>query len=172
MVLARPFCYLRGMNQATYGTSPLVLRAMATLRIYVGLLWLAYGTSKLEPNWVGGKLEFLQAVKSCLPATAPPFRAFLEHVVIPNQALFGQMIAFGETVVGVALVFGVVAKVAAAGGMFLSLNYFVATGGYASRFGLMTLELLLFVVCFFLLATPSNQAFAIDTLIGRRRYPH
>ena len=52
------------MNQATYGTSPFVLRAMAALRIYVGLLWLAYGASKLEPNWVGGKLEFLQAVKS------------------------------------------------------------------------------------------------------------
>ena len=55
--------------------------------------------------------------------------------------------------------------------MFLSLNYFVATGVYASRFGFMTLELLLFVVCLFLLATPSNQAFALDILIERRRRP-
>ncbi|HEX3457927.1 MAG TPA: TQO small subunit DoxD [Candidatus Baltobacteraceae bacterium] len=156
------------MDQATHGTSPFVRRAMAALRIYVGLLWLAYGTSKFEPNWVGGKLEFLQAVRSCLPATAQPFRGFLEQVVIPNQALFGTLIAFGETLVGVALVFGFVAKVGAAGGMFLSLNYFFATGGYASRFGLMTLELLLFVVCLFLLATPSNQAFALDVLIGRQ----
>lgn len=143
---------------------------LAAARAYVGVLWLNYGTSKFEPNWA--RTEFLSALKDCIADTSGPIHEFLVNVAVPNQALFAQAIAVGETLVGITLILGLFTKVGALGGMLLSLTYYFATGRYAHRFGVESLELLLFVICLLLLALPSERRLSVDSaILSRRRSP-
>jgi uncharacterized membrane protein YphA (DoxX/SURF4 family) len=143
----------------------LQLRWLAAARIYVGLLWFVYGTSKFGPKWTSGL--FLSAVKECISSTTGPIHDFLANIVVPNQAVFGQAIAVGETLVGVSLVLGLLTKAGAAGGMFLSFTYYLATGKYSNHLGIESLELLLFVTCTIMLVLPSGRCFSLDALIHR-----
>ena len=144
-----------------------VSRWLAAARVYVGCVWFAYGTSKFEPDWA--RTEFLSTVKDCVAHSSGPIHAFLSDVVVPNQSTFALLIAYGETLVGIALVLGLLTKAGAIGGMFLSMNYFVATGQYKSRFGLESIELMLFVFSLLLLVLPSAQTFSLDSLVRRIR---
>jgi uncharacterized membrane protein YphA (DoxX/SURF4 family) len=139
---------------------------LAAARIYVGAVWLTYGTSKFEPNWA--RTEFLSAIRDCIAGTSGPIHGLLVNIVVANQALFAQAIAVGETLVGISLILGLFTKAGALGGMFLSLNYYFATGKYAHRFGLESLELLLFVVCLLLLVLPSARLLSVDSAISKR----
>jgi uncharacterized membrane protein YphA (DoxX/SURF4 family) len=139
---------------------------LAAARIYVGAVWLTYGTSKFEPNWA--RTEFLSAIRDCIAGTSGPIHGLLVNIVVANQALFAQAIAVGETLVGISLILGLFTKAGALGGMFLSLNYYFATGKYAHRFGLESLELLLSVVCLLLLVLPSARLLSVDSAISKR----
>lgn len=143
------------------------LTALAALRVYLGLVWFTYGSSKFEQNWAGGQREFLSAVTDAAKGTGEPFRSFLIDVVIPHQAVFAQLIAFGETLVGISLIFGLLTRAGAAGAIFLSANYYFATGRYLSHFGLESIELMLLVVSLYVLMSPSNAVLSIDRWIRR-----
>jgi len=143
------------------------LRWLAAARVYLGCVWFAFGTSKFEPDWA--RTEFLSAVKDCVAHSSGPIHAFLSGVVVPNQSTFATLIAYGETLVGIALVLGLLTKAGAIGGMFLSLNYFLMTGQYKSRLGLESLELMLFVFSLLLLVLPSARTFSLDSLVRRIR---
>jgi uncharacterized membrane protein YphA (DoxX/SURF4 family) len=140
---------------------------LAAARVYLGCVWFAYGTSKFEPDWA--KSEFLSAVNDCVTHSSGPMHAFLTGVVVPNQHTFALLIAYGETLVGISLILGLFTKVGAVGGMFLSLNYFAATGQYKNRFGFESIELMLFVFSLLLLALPGARTFSIDSLVRRIR---
>lgn len=142
--------------------------ALPALRIYTGLVWLTYGKSKFEPDWAGGKHEFLSAVTFAASSTGEPFRSFLHHVVIPNQAVFANLIAFGETLVGISLVLGLLTKAGSLGGAFLAANYYFATGRYSLYFGIESIELMLLALSVYLLIAPSGASFSLDAFIKRR----
>lgn len=115
---------------------------LALFRAYMGCFWLVYGTSKLEPNWASGKREVLEAVTFSAEDTTEPFSGFLVNFVVPHQAVFAELIAYGETLVGVALLLGLLTKAGAAGSIFLAINYFVTTGRFKIYFGIESLELM------------------------------
>jgi thiosulfate dehydrogenase [quinone] large subunit len=143
------------------------LVALAALRVYLGLVWFTYGRSKLEPNWAGGTREFLSAVADAASSTSGPFKAFLTGVVIPHQRVFAELIAYGELLVGIALILGLLTKVGALGGAFLSLTYFFETGKFERHFGLMSFELMLFAVSAFILVTPADRIASADSVLRR-----
>jgi thiosulfate dehydrogenase [quinone] large subunit len=144
-------------------------RWFAFARVYVGLVWFAYGASKFEPNWAAPNGEFLSAVKDAVSKTSGPMHDFVVSVVIPNQHVFALLIAYGETLVGISLILGLLTKAGAVGGMFLSLNYYLATGQYRFLFGIESLELMLFVFCLLLLVFPSDAVLSVDSLLRRAR---
>jgi uncharacterized membrane protein YphA (DoxX/SURF4 family) len=139
------------------------------LRVYLGLVWFTYGKSKLEPNWAGGRHEFLSAVTDAASSTTGPFKAFLTSVVVPHQNIFAELVAYGELLVGIALILGLLTKVGAFGGVFLSLTYFLETGKFERHFGLMSFELMLFAVSLFILVTPADRFASIDSALRRTR---
>jgi uncharacterized membrane protein YphA (DoxX/SURF4 family) len=141
---------------------------LAFARIYVGLLWLAYGTSKLEPAWSAPAGEFFQAAQYAAGQISGPMHDFIVSVVLPHQGLFAQLVAYGETLVGISLFFGLLKNAGASGGMFLALTYYLATGKYGSRLGVESLEGLLFVFCLLILVLPSARWFSLDALIENR----
>ncbi len=106
------------------------------LRIWLGYQWLEAGTHKLtNPKWVqtGEALQgfWLSAVK--IPETGRPaitydwYRTFLQ-ALLDAQAYtwFAKVIAVGETLVGIGLIIGAFAGIAAFFGGFMNWNFMLA----------------------------------------------
>jgi hypothetical protein len=67
------------------------------------------------------------------------------------------------------LILGLLTKVGALGGAFLSLTYFFETGKFERHFGLMSFELMLFAVSLFIFVTPADRFASIDSMLWRTR---
>ena len=72
-------------------------------------------------------------VKGALALTAGPhpavqgwYASFLQSFVVPNAAAFSYMVTFGEVLVGLGLIFGVLTGIAAFFGVFMNLNFMLA----------------------------------------------
>lgn len=89
--------------------------ALAGLRIFVGVLWLANLSWKLPPDFGrddprGLLYSFRQAERHALVG---PLRDFVEDVVIPHFTLFGSLVFAVELVAGVLLFLGLFTRLGA-----------------------------------------------------------
>lgn len=123
------------------------------VRVYVGWQWLEAGWGKItgpdSPAWVGvnsgkalsgfiqgalGKTEVALTEAAKLAGKTGPvhpdvagwYAKFLENVVLPNAATWAHMVAWGELLVGAALILGVLTGIAAFFGLFMNLNFLLA----------------------------------------------
>jgi uncharacterized membrane protein YphA (DoxX/SURF4 family) len=114
-------------------------RWLAFVRIVVGAWFLKSVLTKLTAGLAFGFLPILEPtarwldfmptkVSEYTAGGAGWYAAFLRQVVLPNAHTFATLTAFGEAVVGVGLTLGLFARPAAVVGLFLSLNYLMATG--------------------------------------------
>jgi thiosulfate dehydrogenase [quinone] large subunit len=114
-------------------------RWLAVLRILVGLWFVKALWSKMDLVLLGGFIPFL-GVEPRWIAMMPQligrqmaenpigwYRAFVEQNVLANPVLFAQFVAWGEVLVGLSLTLGLFAGLGALGGLWLSLNYGLAT---------------------------------------------
>jgi thiosulfate dehydrogenase [quinone] large subunit len=114
-------------------------RWLALLRVVVGLYFLKALWTKLTIVLVGGFLP-LPAVSSRWVEAMPKivakqasenpilfYKAFLEGTVLPNALLFAQLTAWGETLVGLGLTFGLITGLSSLGGLLLVASYGLAT---------------------------------------------
>jgi thiosulfate dehydrogenase [quinone] large subunit len=108
------------------------------VRLYLGYEWLTAGLGKLtnpEGVWVGAKAGaaitgFLGGALKKTGGEHPDVQGFyawfIEHVALPNAALFSYLVTFGEILVGVALILGLFTGIAAFFGGFLNANFLLA----------------------------------------------
>jgi thiosulfate dehydrogenase [quinone] large subunit len=120
------------------------------VRLYIGYEWLAAGWEKLtgysiafdsfgkstRGAWVfsghdgaaikGFVTSAVAQASGAHPAVQGWSAAFLQSFVLPNVALFAYVITFGEILVGVALILGILTGIAAFFGVFMNLNYLLA----------------------------------------------
>ncbi len=121
------------------------------VRLYVGYEWLIAGLEKLTGRdftigstfgkvvsspWVFGAhdgaaikgfvMGALAQTGGAHPAVQGWYAAFLQNVVLPNATLFAYMVTFGEVLVGVALILGILTGIAAFFGVFMNMNYLLA----------------------------------------------
>ena len=97
--------------------------ALAGLRIFMGILWLANLSWKLPPDFGrddprGLLYSFRQAEQYALVG---PLRDFVHDVVIPHFTLFGSLVFSVELIAGVLLFFGLFTRVGAVVGTGQSL---------------------------------------------------
>ncbi len=118
----------------TSGPTPaetiIMARAFTALRIFTGLVWLSNGVAKLigkatydigfmSFNLVDrGVAEFILKDASSRTSIAP-LGAFYRNVVLPHFGLFGWFLTIAELAIGLGLVFGVLPRAAALGGLLL-----------------------------------------------------
>lgn len=116
------------------------------LRIYVGLQWFTAGEHKVgDPAWVstGAALKGFWASAIAVPAApAKPlitfdwYRSFLQFLLSAQTYVwFGKLVAYGELLVGIALIVGAFTGIAAVLGGLMNWNYIMA--GSASTNGLL-----------------------------------
>ncbi len=109
-------------------------QGLALLRIGFGVYYLVQGFAKLQSGWLASPEillnQFLTGPNGNLTRnTVEPFyRPFLENVVVPNAALFAQLVALGELAVGLSLVLGLGTRLGGLGGAWLNLHYMLLKG--------------------------------------------
>lgn len=106
------------------------------VRLYVGYAWIMAGWGKVtNPAWVGpdaGKAisGFLTgAVAKSVgehPSVSGWYAEFIKNIALPNAAAFSYLVAFGELLVGVALILGIFTGIAAFFGAFMNMNFLFA----------------------------------------------
>ena len=106
------------------------------VRVYVGWEWLQAGWEKVQsPAWVGGQAGTalkgfvtgaLQKTAGAHPDVFGWYGSFLQSFVSNHLVLFSYVVAFGELLVGVALIIGLLTGIAAFFGSFMNANYLFA----------------------------------------------
>ena len=135
------------------------------IRLYIGYEWLVAGWDKIiSPSWVGAKAGtalggFLNNSISLTTGAHPVVQAwyavFLKAVILPTVGFWSYVVAFGETLVGLALIVGVFTGIAAFFGFFMNMNYLLA--GSVS-----TNPILLFLTIFIILAWKTAGWWGLD----------
>ncbi len=143
------------------------------IRLYVGWEWLYAGYEKvINPVWVGSKagVAITGFVNGALaktvgvhPDVSQWYAWFLSHVVLPNAGLWSYAISFGEVLVGLGLIFGVITTIAAFFGFFMNLNYLLA-GTVSTNPQLLILSLLI------MLAHKVASNIGLQKFIFRKKY--
>jgi thiosulfate dehydrogenase [quinone] large subunit len=118
------------------------------LRLYLGWEWLQPGWGKLHnPAWTGSQAgaAITGFVTNALtkaggehPDVQGWYAWFLQHAVLTHSIFWSYLIAWGETLVGVALILGIFTGIAAFFGSFMNLSYLLA--------GTVSLNPVLFVI--------------------------
>jgi len=99
---------------------------IALLRIYTGIFFAWHGIGKISGgDFANGMTGFLT---SRLESSFPFYRPFIEAVVLPNSGIFAAMVAWGELLIGLALIVGLATRYAAVAGAFLVANFWFAKG--------------------------------------------
>src|SRR5216684_2726390 len=121
------------------------------VRLYVGYQWITAGLDKLtgysftldgsfgtkvSSPWVFGAHDgaaikgfvggALAQASGPYPAVQSWYASFLQNVVLPNATLFAYLVTFGEVLIGLGLIFGVLTGIAAFFGVFMNLNFMLA----------------------------------------------
>jgi thiosulfate dehydrogenase [quinone] large subunit len=135
------------------------------VRVYLGFQWLEAGLGKIgSPAWTGSNAGAavngfisgaLQKTTGDHPAVQGWYGWFLENLVQPNTKIFGYLVAYGEVLVGIALILGLFAGIAAFFGSFMNMNYLLS--GIVS-----TNPILLFLSLFLILAWRTAGWWGLD----------
>lgn len=106
------------------------------LRLYVGYEWLSAGWDKLHSAaWVGSSAgtaltgfvnNALAKASSAHPDVQGWYAAFLQGIVLSHAAFWSTLVAWGETLIGIALILGLFTGIAAFFGSFMNVNYLLA----------------------------------------------
>lgn len=111
------------------------------VRVYVGWSFLEAGWHKVQDTTAAGNyildgagiLAFWKRIAAIPAAPAKPaitfdwYRGFIQFLIDNHLENFmGKLIAFGETAVGLGLIFGAFSGIAAVSGAFMNLNFLLA----------------------------------------------
>lgn len=106
------------------------------VRLYVGWAWIQAGLDKINnPAWTGldagtSLSSFIQGALQKTAGAHPDvqgwYGSFLMNVVLPHADKWSHMVAYGEFLVGLALIVGAFTGIAAFFGLFMNLNYLLA----------------------------------------------
>lgn len=151
---------------------------MAVLRIAIGFYFIKALWTKLDVVLLGGFVPFVRVEHRWLDVMSdivarqaagnpfPWYKAFLQHTVLTHSVIFADLTAWGETFVGISLVFGLMSGLGALGGLLLSVSYGVASQHLSpASFGF---HYVLVVVMALLFLARSGRDHGLDAWIARR----
>src|SRR5215208_6178006 len=98
--------------------------ALAILRVYLGIIFLLAASPKVQRDPIPEYRAFVQQV--AMERGHPFYQRFAERVVLPNAPAIAVVITWGELLVGVTLILGLLTRGSAALGILLSINYMLA----------------------------------------------
>ncbi|MCH9693085.1 MAG: DoxX family protein [Gammaproteobacteria bacterium] len=95
------------------------------LRVYTGAFFAYHGFGKVKGgNFADSLAGFVGSQENSYGF----FRPFLDSVVLPNKALFGFLVSWGELAVGLALIVGLMTRYASIAGAVMLASFWFAKG--------------------------------------------
>lgn len=120
---------------------------LTLIRIYIGYTWLTSGLGKIMSGGFDASGFMQGAIASSKGADAAVqgwWGVFLEKVALPNAGLFSFMVQWGEVLVGIALILGIVTNFAAL--MGITMNFAFLFSGTVSVNGQMAVLTIFLIV--------------------------
>lgn len=105
------------------------------IRLYLGYVWLMAGWRKIfDEAWTGSKAGaavsgFVQGALAKAEEGGDVsgwYASFLENIVLPNAKLFSYLVAYGEVLVGLGLIVGLLTGIAAFFGGLMNVSFLFA----------------------------------------------
>ncbi len=105
------------------------------IRLYLGCVWLMAGWHKIfDEAWTGSKAGaavsgFVQGALAKAEEGGDVsgwYASFLESIVLPNAKLFSYLVAYGEVLVGLGLIVGLLTGIAAFFGGLMNVSFLFA----------------------------------------------
>jgi uncharacterized membrane protein YphA (DoxX/SURF4 family) len=150
---------------------------IALLRVVVGAWFLKAVWTKLTVSYAWGVVPYLDVAPRFInfhPKRVADFAAgnpvewygdFLQQVVLPHAALFARLQAYGEAIVGIGLLVGFCVGATALLGLFLSINYGLATQWMS--FAQQGFHLLLITSMIIFFGARAGRVWGLDGLLLR-----
>jgi uncharacterized membrane protein YphA (DoxX/SURF4 family) len=151
---------------------------LALLRIVVGLYFVKSLITKMSIVLLGGVLP-VPAVSGRWLAVMPKivakqasdnpvtfYKEFLEGTVLTHSSTFAHLTAWGETVTGLGLTLGLCTGLASVVGLFLVINYGLATQWMSP--GQQGFHIVLFFLMIAFFFSRAGRAWGVDGWIARR----
>ena len=147
--------------------SPLTYaRWLAALRIFTGIFWLLHGVPKLlNPKFFGADGMMAGMIREAVSNTSGTHHDFLVNVVLPNAGFFSHLVAWGETLTGVSLLLGLLARLGGAGGVFLTFNYFMMAGSYGRITSFASMDTAVMALSFINIVLPTSVIWGLDGVL-------
>ena len=144
------------------------LAYLIPLRLWIGGYLLYQGIRKYlrdfpHADWIKAQIGDLDKVE--LYAW---YKSFLVDVVAPNRELFGTLVMYGEILVGLCLVLGLLTRFSSAVGLFMLLNYYFGPGMARGVAVLGQQQTFLVSLLVILLSNPG-RAFGLDGFLFKKK---
>ncbi|MDG5786846.1 DoxX family protein [Evansella sp. AB-P1] len=99
---------------------------LTIIRIYIGWLWLSAGFGKVTEGF--NAAGYLTGVvnNEMVMEQYPTYHAFIENFALPNAGVFSFLVAWGEVLVGLGLILGVLTTAAAFFGIVMNFAFMFA----------------------------------------------
>jgi thiosulfate dehydrogenase [quinone] large subunit len=138
--------------------------ALTAVRVTVGLLFLNSAIGKLtSPTYISG---FAATNRGFAAKTSFGWYAdFLNGAVIPNATFWANLTMYGEFLVGLALILGLLTNLGAVAAIFLNLNFWLAAGQTGSTF---SVNILMGVAAAAFLVSPAAKYLSVDRFLAER----
>jgi uncharacterized membrane protein YphA (DoxX/SURF4 family) len=101
-------------------------QALALLRIVTGLFFLYFGLMKFNNPRMPAILA-LSVRTWAEHHPQPVYQAFLETVILPNAIFFTRLVTYSELFIGLSYITGALIRYSSVLGLFLNLNFLLAT---------------------------------------------
>jgi thiosulfate dehydrogenase [quinone] large subunit len=102
--------------------------ALVILRVYLGVVFLVAALPKVQRDVTPEFVGFLNQV--ALQRGHSFYQQVVQSVVLPNAGAFAVLVSWGELLVGVTLILGVLTRFSSALALLLALNYMFAKGAW------------------------------------------
>jgi uncharacterized membrane protein YphA (DoxX/SURF4 family) len=102
--------------------------ALVLLRVYLGVVFLVAATPKLQQDFTPSLVRFLQVV--ALEKGHPFYQEFVRQVLIPHVSVFATLVTWGELLIGISLILGLLTRLSAVAALLLAVNCMFAKGDW------------------------------------------
>jgi thiosulfate dehydrogenase [quinone] large subunit len=143
---------------------PTHLWPITLLRVYTGVFFAFHGFGKIQRGGFADGLEGF--VSGRLESSFGIIRPFLESVVLPNKAVFGIMVSWGELLIGLALIVGLATRYASiAGAIMLAAFWFTKGQGFLEGQNHDVIWFMIFIV---LATVHAGRIHSLDEMLADR----
>jgi len=138
--------------------------ALVILRVYLGVIFLLAALPKLQRDATPEFIGFMEQV--ALVRGHLFYQEFVRSVVLPNAWAFAALIGWGELIVGVTLILGLLTRFSAGVALLLAFNYMVAKGAWF--WSSWSNDAAFVAIALGLLIGAAGRTLGLDAILARR----